>query len=144
MGLIKYALLVPIVGLLILSSNVQAIVHMNENVMGVMGQDSIAAKGIVVDTNDQPLVGVSVIVKGTGYGTMTNDKGEFSITVKPGTVLIFSYVGKANQFIPVKSAKEMQIKMTTEPIVLDELVVVGYSEKDDKDEDVFQVVEDMP
>ena len=130
MGLIKYALFVPITGLLILSSNVQAIVPMNENVMGMMGQDSIAAKGIVVDTNDQPLVGVSVIVKGTGIGTMTNDKGEFSITVKPGTVLIFSYVGKANQFIPVKSAKKMEIKMATEPVVLDELV--------------FQVVEDMP
>ena len=144
MGLIKYALLVPIAGLLILSSNVQAIVHMNENVMGVMGQDSIAAKGIVVDTNDQPLVGVSVIMKGTGIGTMTNDKGEFSITVKPGTVLIFSYVGKANQFIPVKNAQKMQIKMTMEPVVLDELVVVGYSEKDDKNEDIFQVVEDMP
>ena len=34
--------------------------------------------------------------------------------------------------------------MTTEPVVLDELVVVGYSEKDDKNEDIFQVVEDMP
>ena len=74
MGLIKYALLVPIAGLLILSSNVQAIVQVNENVMGVTGQDSIAAKGIVVDTNDQPLVGASVIIKGTGIGTMTDDK----------------------------------------------------------------------
>lgn len=144
MGLIKYALLVPIVGLLILSSNVQAIVHMNENVMDIMEQDSIAAKGIVVDTNDQPLVGVSVIIKGSGIGTVTNDKGEFSINVKPGSVLIFSYVGKANQFIPVKSAKKMKIKMTTKPIVLDELVVVGYGEKDDKNEDVFHVVENMP
>ena len=36
---------------------------------------------------------------------MTDDKGEFSITVKPETVLIFSYVGKANQFLPVKNAK---------------------------------------
>ena len=75
---------------------------------------------------------------------MTNDKGEFSITVKPGTVLIFSFVGKANQFIPVMSAKKIQIKMTTEPVVLDELVVVGYSEKDDKNEDIFLEVEDMP
>ena len=144
MGLIKYALLVPIAGLLILSSNVQAIVQVNENVMGVTGQDSIVAKGIVVDTNDQPLVGTSVIIKGTGIGTMTDDKGEFSITVKPGTVLIFSYVGKANQFLPVKNAKKMRIKMTTEPVVLDELVVVGYKEKGDKDEEVFQIVEDMP
>lgn len=79
MGLIKYALLVPIAGLLILSSNVQAIVQVNENVMGVTGQDSIVAKGIVVDTNDQPLVGASVIIKGTGIGTMTDDKGEFRL-----------------------------------------------------------------
>ena len=64
---------------------------------------------------------------------MTDDKGEFSITVKPETVLIFSYVGKANQFLPVKNAKKMRIKMTTEPVVLDELVVVGYKEKGDKD-----------
>lgn len=106
MGLIKYALLVPIAGLLILSSNVQAIVQVNENVMGVTGQDSIVAKGIVVDTNDQPLVGASVIIKGTGIGTMTDDKGEFSITVKPETVLIFSYVGKANQFLPVKECQK--------------------------------------
>ena len=48
MGLIKYALLVPIAGLLILSSNVQAIVQVNENVMGVTGQDSIVAKGILL------------------------------------------------------------------------------------------------
>ena len=48
MGLIKYALLVPIAGLLILSSNVQAIVQVNENVMGVTGQDSIGAKGILL------------------------------------------------------------------------------------------------
>ena len=75
---------------------------------------------------------------------MTDDKGEFSITVKPETVLIFSYVGKANQFLPVKNAKKMRIKMTTEPVVLDELVVVGYKEKGDKDEEVFQIVEDMP
>ena len=34
--------------------------------------------------------------------------------------------------------------MTTEPVVLDELVVVGYKEKGDKDEEVFQIVEDMP
>lgn len=60
------------------------------------------------------------------------------------TVLIFSYVGKANQFLPVKNAKKMRIKMTTEPVVLDELVVVGYKEKGDKDEEVFQIVEDMP
>ena len=48
MGLIKYALHVPIAGLLILSSNVQAIVQVNENVMGVTGQDSIVAKGILL------------------------------------------------------------------------------------------------
>ena len=48
MGLIKYALLVPIAGLLILSSNVQAIVHMNENVMGVMGQDLLLLKELLL------------------------------------------------------------------------------------------------
>ena len=144
MGLLKYTLLAPLACVLILSSNVQAIVYMNENVMGVMRQDSIAAKGVVVDSNDQPLVGVSVIMKGTGIGTTTNDKGEFFITVKPGTVLIFSYVGKANQFISVNNVQKMRVKMMTEPVVLDELVVVGYKDKNDKDEEVFQVVEDMP
>lgn len=143
-GLIKYALLVPVVGLLILSSNVQAIVHMNGNTIVSTGEDSIVAKGVVVDTNNQPLAGTSVVVKGTGIGTVTNDKGEFSITVKTGTTLIFSYVGKANQFIPVKDSKKIRVKMITAPVLLEELVVVGYKEKNDKGEDIFQVVEDMP
>ena len=57
--------------------------------------------------------------------------------------MIFSYVGKANQFIPVKDAKKLHVKMLTENVVLDELVVVGYS-GDAEEADVFMVVEDMP
>ncbi|MCQ4871944.1 M56 family metallopeptidase [Butyricimonas paravirosa] len=143
MGLIKYALLVPVLGLLVLSSNVQAIVHQDNGTMLLAGQDSVLVKGVVVDSNDVPLDGATVIVKGTNVGVSTDGKGEFAIKVKTGETLIFSYVGKANQFIPVKDAKKLHVKMLTENVVLDELVVVGYS-GDAEEADVFMVVEDMP
>lgn len=148
MGLIKYALLLPVVGLLILSSNVQAIIHLNENdAVGVV-MDSIVAKGVVMDEKNVPLEGVTVLVKGTGIGTSTNEKGEFSMKVIPNTMLVFSYVGKTNQFIPVKSEKKMQVKMLTASISLEESPIPVLKKQEEKvardSNALFILAEDMP
>ena len=149
MGLVKYALLFPVMGLLVLSSNVQAIAHLNGERVSVMEKDSIVVKGVVVDSKDLPLERVTVIVKGTGIGTPTNAKGEFSITVKPETVLVFSYVGKETQLIKIEDTKNIRVKMQTAPLVFEEVIVTGYKVGDENvdkegEEEVYQVVEDMP
>lgn len=145
LGLLKYALLVPVLGMLVLSNNVQAIVNTSEHVSAFMSQDSVVASGVVVDSNNLPLEGASVIVKGSGIGTSTNEKGEFSITVAKGTTLIFSYVGKTNRLITVNNAQKQRVQLITEPYVFDEFVVVGYSpDHENVEKVVFEVVEDMP
>jgi hypothetical protein len=55
---------------------------------------TFTAKGTVVDaTNNQPMPGVSVTIKGTTKGVITDADGEFSIDVKSGDTLVFTYVG---------------------------------------------------
>lgn len=61
-------------------------------VMSVMAQTS-QVEGIVTDTSGEPLIGVTVLVKGTSNGTQTNIDGEFSVNAKQGDVLKFSYIG---------------------------------------------------
>ena len=50
-------------------------------------------RGTVTDTNREPLIGVSVMVKGTTTGVVTNLDGQYSISAKQGDVLVFSYIG---------------------------------------------------
>lgn len=56
-------------------------------------QNGTTATGTVKDANDEPLIGVSVMVKGTQTGGITDLDGRFSVNAKPGDVLVFSYIG---------------------------------------------------
>lgn len=150
MGLVKYALLFPVVGLLILSSNVQAIVQMNGSEMSAIKTDSIVAKGIVVDENDKPLKNVTVLIHGANVGTSTNEKGEFTIRLKLGCDLVFSYVGKKTQMLTINDGKTLLVKMENGVVNAEEVVVVGYdfekhkTREQETDKDVYEVVEEMP
>ena len=145
MGLVKYALLFPVVGLLVLSSNVQAIVQMNQEHSNVIGKDSIVVKGVVVDHGNKPLKNAIVVIRETNIGTFTNEKGEFSITVEPGAELYFSYVGKRGVLREVKDEKKLIIKMNNATYDIEDLSSVSLDTTAAKNYDeVFQVVEDMP
>ena len=147
MGLVKYALLFPVVGLLILSSNVQAIVQQNGEYASVVGKDSIVAKGIVMDADNKPLKNAIVVIRGTNIGTFTNDKGEFTITVKPGAELFFSYVGKKGQLRDVKDEQKLVVKMQDGVFAIDDLRSVSVDSTTASirnSNDIFQVVESMP
>ena len=61
-----------------------------------------SASGLVVDENDQPLIGVQVKIDGTTMGTVTDIEGNFTINVKSGDVLLFSYVGYEPQKVNYK------------------------------------------
>ena len=81
---------------------------------------------IISDSDKQPLIGVSVMEKGTTNGTITNFDGEFSLNTSPNATLVFSYIGYTTQQIAVEKKAVINVTMTDNNEVLEELVVVGY------------------
>ena len=79
--------------------------------------------------NNEPLMGVSVLVKGANKGTSTNKKGEFTIVVPNNkAVLSFSYAGYLSQEQAVGSRTFLNISLVKDSKALDEVVVIGYGE----------------
>jgi len=81
----------------------------------------------VKDTNGDPLIGISVMVKGTTTGTVTDVEGHFYIVVpNQSATLVFSFLGYKKQMIAVGSNKELLVTMTENSESLGEVMVVGY------------------
>ncbi|MDE6194867.1 MAG: TonB-dependent receptor plug domain-containing protein, partial [Muribaculaceae bacterium] len=90
-------------------------------------------KGTVEDIMNEPLIGASVMVKGTSQGTMTDFDGNFSIQVMNGDVLTFSYVGYLAKEITVAGQNDITVVLEEAAQNLNELVVVGYGTARKKD-----------
>ena len=83
--------------------------------------------GTVTDGTGEPLIGVSVQVKGTSTGAITDLDGKFSISgVNSGSTLVVSYIGYSTQEIKVGNQTTFEITMTDDAQLLDEVVVIGY------------------
>jgi TonB-linked SusC/RagA family outer membrane protein len=82
--------------------------------------------GVVTDVDGEPVIGASVIEKGTTNGVITNPDGQFSMIVGENAVLQISYIGYVTQEIPVHNKQSLTITLTEDTQVLDEVVVVGY------------------
>jgi len=83
--------------------------------------------GIVIDTNNEPLIGVSVSVKGTTVGTMTGLNGDYSIIVPDSkSVLVFSFLGYQKREITVENQTAINITLSEDAELLDEVVVIGF------------------
>lgn len=82
--------------------------------------------GTVVDSNDDPLPGVTVLVKGTQEGVSTNLDGQYTIQAKDNATLIFRYVGMKTQEVKVNGRKVVDVTLQDDDTTLDEVVVVGY------------------
>lgn len=90
-------------------------------------EQTVIVKGTVVDSNNDPLIGVSVFVVGASAGSVTDMNGKFSISVPANkTTLKFSYVGFSTQTVSVKGKKEIRLILHEDLQQLDEVVVVGY------------------
>ena len=87
--------------------------------------------GTVLDATGEPLIGVSVLEAGTSNGVVTDFDGNFSLTVKQGAQLTFSYVGYTSQTLAAKNG--MIITLQEDNKVLNEVVVVGYGTMRRKD-----------
>lgn len=83
--------------------------------------------GKVTDKNNLPLPGVSIIVKGTVIGTVTNAEGEFSLSIPlDAEILQFSFVGMSTHEVPIVGRTVFNVMMQEETIGLEEVVAVGY------------------
>ncbi len=82
--------------------------------------------GTVSDANGEPMVGVSVIVKGTTRGQVTNIDGRYQIEAKVNDILTFASVGMASREVRVGNRKTIDITMKEDVAALSEVVVVGY------------------
>ncbi|MDO6769281.1 MULTISPECIES: SusC/RagA family TonB-linked outer membrane protein [Cellulophaga] len=84
--------------------------------------------GIVSDETG-PIPGVNVVVKGTSTGTVTDFDGNFEITSLQGDILVFSYVGYLTQEINIAGKTTVNITLSEDAALLEEVVVVGYGTK---------------
>ena len=102
---------------------------MNEEVQSLIVHQSNkrALSGIVTDaTTNEPLIGVSILIKGTQVGTVTDVDGKFILDVSQNDVLEFSYIGYKSQTLAVEGKTILNVLMTPDNEMLDEVVVVGY------------------
>lgn len=85
-------------------------------------------KGTVYDSNNEPLVGATVSVKGNlSNGTITNIDGQFNLNVQDlKSTLVVSFVGYQTQEVALQGRSEITIRLQEDAKALDEVVVVGY------------------
>ncbi|MFK7981563.1 MAG: SusC/RagA family TonB-linked outer membrane protein [Saprospiraceae bacterium] len=87
----------------------------------------ITVSGSVYDIdNNEPLIGVNILVKGKDVGTATDFDGKFSLEVEENATLVFSYIGYNEKEVKVRNAKMGDIYLETDAKQLEEVVVVGY------------------
>jgi len=82
--------------------------------------------GTVKDSKGETLIGVSVLVKGTNVGTISDINGNYSVKVSPNAVLQFTSMGYVSQSVNVDNKKNIDIVLVDDNKILDEVVVVGY------------------
>jgi Ca-activated chloride channel family protein len=84
--------------------------------------------GRVVDSSNNPLPGVNVIIKGTTTGTITDANGSFSLSVSDADkVLVFSYIGFATEEVKIGASTSIFVMLNEDIQSLDEVVVTGYA-----------------
>ncbi len=111
--LLKNKILVTIVLLTFCAVNVSA---QNAEVTGIVKEKS----------NGQPLPGVSVIVKGTQTGVITDADGRYVVSVSQDAILVFSFIGYENAEVSASGRTIIDVELTESLSSLDEVVVIGY------------------
>ena len=96
-------------------------------------QDGKKISGNVTDANGEPLIGATVMVKGSTIATVTDMDGNFQLEVPNGATLVISYVGYNQQEFKVGSQRSYNFKLTEDSNTLNELVVIGYGQVKKKD-----------
>lgn len=93
---------------------------------GISQQRKIQIKGVVVDKNEDPIIGANIVEIGTVNGTVTNVYGEYSLSVSEGAMVVVSYIGYAEKELSVLDRNISKIILEENTELLDEVIVVGY------------------
>lgn len=154
-GLLKYLGILPVVMLAMIMTDAHALVE-NSFTDSFLEQHDSKGKlsGCVVSEDGKALQGVSIVVKGSTLGTLSDANGNFELKGVSRATLCFSYVGREQQIIYCSESDNVNRKITL-PISttkMDEIVVVTYGNKKTKDvgsksdesQELFMVVEEMP
>ncbi len=96
------------------------------------GQQVVNGNIISVD-DGEPLPGATILVKGTQRGTVSDISGDFAIEASPGEVLVVSFVGYSTQEITLDNRSNYDIGLSLELGALQEIVVMGYTSKSQKE-----------
>lgn len=92
--------------------------------------DAQVLKGVVVDSDNIGLPGVSIKIKGSGTGTITDFDGNYVLGgLKKGVTVEFSYIGMTTKTIVYKGQKTLNVTMTEDNQLLNEVIVVGYGQQ---------------
>ncbi|MDE6076140.1 MAG: SusC/RagA family TonB-linked outer membrane protein [Muribaculaceae bacterium] len=87
---------------------------------------NLQVTGIVTDTDNEPLIGVSVLLKGTTTGTVTDIDGNYSISAPADGTLVFSYIGCDTKEVKIAGQTNLNVVLTSSAQQLDQVVVIGY------------------
>lgn len=91
-----------------------------------LAAQNIAIRGTITDASTkEPLIGASILVKGTSLGTITDLDGKFNLSAEPTATLVINYLGYVSQEVAVKNQTTINILLKEESHGLDEIVVVG-------------------
>ena len=94
---------------------------------GMISSQKKSVSGKVTDSSGSPLPGVTVVVKGTTQGIITDADGNYSLSNVPGdATLVFSFVGMKTQEISVAGKTSVNVKMEEETVGIEEVVAIGY------------------
>ncbi|MEN8789946.1 MAG: TonB-dependent receptor [Flavobacteriaceae bacterium] len=94
--------------------------------ISLFAQDNFTVSGTVIDSENQPIPGVNIVVLNTTRGAQTDFDGNYSIDVASGESLQFSYIGFATQIIEIIGQRSLNITLQEDTSQLDEVVVIGY------------------
>jgi TonB-linked SusC/RagA family outer membrane protein len=87
---------------------------------------AIQISGTVTDETNQPLPGVSVMIKNTDKGTSTDLGGKYSISAEPGAILVFKFIGYLPREVTVGNQAKVNVKLVPQANMLNEVVAIGY------------------
>lgn len=151
-ALSKYALVLPMI--VVVLALTAARPEVQRLVEPLLSGKPVLVKGWVVNNDNKPLPGATIVVKNRNVGTTTDANGRFMINAEPGADLVVSFVGFESQQITAKAGEEIQVMLKIKRSTLNELVVVGYApvassktprlNSDSTRKEVFTVVEQQP
>lgn len=93
------------------------------------GQDKTITGTVVSAKDNFPLPGATVVIKGTATGSSTDFDGKYSISASTGDILVFSYVGYASKEVTVGNQSVIDVSLSEDVALLDEVVITGYGQQ---------------